>query len=355
MEAGGISIKRAVLIIAFATLSVAIALLIGIVAIMCFPYRLLVIALARRFRPDLAGCVKGAGDSVFLYGSETVPTANVCIVLILDGSVTSEEFRKRFRKNVINVLRPDGTPFYARLQQTTTRFMSYGFYRWDKNFNLNDHVRDYDHKGDLALPVTCVTEKDLQNVVGKLISLPYSPVKSHWEFLVVQNFKPNGSGDSKTATILRISHAIADGYSIQDLLFRVSDTPDLRNNFENVRQKRESFWLKCSRIFMLPFRMVWDAGVQSANLVIDKCDWKIQRLGDGCVETMTVFTNPIPIERIKTIKNFHRVSYASVLLTALSSSIYKIMVQAGQTVPNKMYCILPAPKPNHPGGLINHV
>ena len=331
-----------------------ITLFIGVVAIIFIPYRLLVFALAKLFRPDLVGFVKGSGDITFLYGTETIPTANVCVILTVDGSITSENLRKRFRDNVMNVLQSDGTPLYAKLQQTVTRFMNYGFYRWEENFDLNDHVRDYDYMGDLALPLNCVTENDLENVIGKLISLPYSSMKSHWEYLVVHNFQPHGDGDMKTALILRISHAIADGYSIQDLLLRLCDKHGALKRYENIKT-RESVWIKYGRMLILPFKMIWDAGEQAANLMIDKCDWKIQRLGDGKDQTMSVFTSPIPIERIKAIKNVHRVSYASVLLTALSSSIHRIMTEAGQNVPNKMYCILPAPRPNHPGGLINHV
>ena len=349
------SLLLVLLKLACGTLICISALPLCVTVIIFHPYRILVLAVSKILRPDLANLIQGVANVTFALGLGTVPAANICLCSTLDGVITVEEVRTRFQKNILNVCRPDGTKTYAKLQQTITTFMNYGFYRWVKDFNLNEYIRPYDYKGPLALPTSeGVSEKDLERVAGKLISHPYAPGKSHWELLVVQNYRPESNGDRKTLLVLRISHAIADGYSLKGLYYGITDMPNSIKKYGRPQIKSKT-WIKLLKMLLLPARTLWDMGTLAVDVLFDECCWKIQRKEGVKGECMAVFTKAVHLDAIKTIKNVHGVSYNSVLLTALSSSLHRAMTESCQRIPNKIYCIFPTPKPNHPGGLTNHL
>jgi len=63
----------------------------------------------------------------------------------------------------------------------------------------------------------------------------------------------------------------------------------------------------------------------------------------------------IPIADIKMIKNKFGTSFTAVIASVIAGTIRNLMKSMGRNVPQIITAISPAPVPNHPGGLSNHL
>jgi WS/DGAT/MGAT family acyltransferase len=77
-------------------------------------------------------------------------------------------------------------------------------------FDLDDHVQS------CALPLPA-GQQELQALVGELASTPFNPGRPPWTFHIVENF--NG----RSAIIVRIHHAYADGVALVQVLLSLAD------------------------------------------------------------------------------------------------------------------------------------
>ena len=229
------------------------------------------------------------------------------------------------------------------------------FWKWDKNFSLNHHIRVYDNQEpELKLPEVC-TEEDLKRVTGGLISRPFPEGRSPWEILLIPKYRAgdNESGKEQTVIVFRIHHAMADGYSILKMLlklFNVEGSKVPKPNFPKL-----SLWQRLVRVLVFPFRLPFDIASQ---MVVDSFD------GNNCWHLLdtkltrqyhTFFSDQVPVEQIKEIKNKYEIGYNAAVYSIAAGGVRRLMQEAGQKVPKNLSCFVPFPLPKHPGGLVVHV
>ncbi|CAG7816278.1 unnamed protein product, partial [Allacma fusca] len=157
-----------------------ICIFVGIFIAVIIPLQIGILLLARIFRPDLKFFVFGMNSALT---TEDPPENffNLVNIAVLDGRITCEDFRSKFNVRVLKLKDSRNNLVYQRLQETFTGFMGYTFWRdLGPSFDLQDHVRDYDYQGELALPSPC-SEEDLLRINGPLLTVPWKEDQSPWE------------------------------------------------------------------------------------------------------------------------------------------------------------------------------
>ena len=331
-----------------------IPVILPIVAVLCILSAVsqkFVDALAKHIRSDLSHLLDEFDLHYFLHAR---PNVNIVKHFICDGQVQLDYLREQFHRRIINCCDPDGNLKYRKLRQTWTQFGGYMFWKWDPNFDLNNHVRLYDYtEPELAIPMPC-TEEDLKRVMGSLISKPYL-TPCPWEMLLtpVYHYVDETDGQSRTGSVLtlKIHHGLADGFSIFKLLNQLFDirlgkfpTP----NFPQLSPLSRLVWMAVM-VIKLPF----DIAHTFVHRRDDPSSWHIvdQKLSR---QYLTFYSDRIPVATIKAIKNKYGVGYNTAVYAITAGAVSRLMKEAGQEVPKSMTSSVPYPLPNHPGGLVNH-
>ncbi len=125
---------------------------------------------------------------------------------------------------IVGLLVLDGSIELAALRELIEqRFLAYPRFRcvpvnggiaaaWEESaqFDLDDHVLSR------ALPRPA-GQQELQALVGELASTPFSPGRPPWTFHLVENF------GHRSAVVVRIHHAYADGVALMQVLLSLAD------------------------------------------------------------------------------------------------------------------------------------
>ncbi|CAG7819678.1 unnamed protein product [Allacma fusca] len=237
---------------------------------------------------------------------------------------------------VLSQRRSNGQLLYKKLKQTWTNYCGYTFWKTDGNFKLENHVRDYDYEGDLRLPIHC-TKEDARGVMSGLLGAPWVKGRSPWEaffFPVSEDYE-----NTRTLFMLRIHHALGDGYSIEGLLKTLAQT-------ELGMPKPKAFFGK-----KIGFLSVLRVPYDFAGLIMDSWDfqnnWHFSTNGKPRDVHISIFKS-LPVSLIKQAKNKLKVSYAAVLYSVVGGGIQRIFEDANLPVPDFLTTHFPIPRANHP-------
>jgi diacylglycerol O-acyltransferase / wax synthase len=99
---------------------------------------------------------------------------------------------------------------FRRFRQRAVDFGGQAFWEFDKDFDLNWHIRR------MALPGKA-TKEELEEYVSQLASTPLDKSKPLWQFHIVENYL-GGS-----AVVTRIHHCYADGMALVQVLLSLTD------------------------------------------------------------------------------------------------------------------------------------
>ena len=315
-------------------------------------FRGTVLIAAWLFRPDLTAPLDVVQEAMALERIHSKPKMNILVYNIVEGTVSVNDFRARFEKNILNLTDGKGTLVYPELKQFKATFLNKYFWKCDKNFDLKNHVRLYDYPGEtIKLPKPC-NEADLEKVTGDLLAHPWKKGQSPWEILFIHNYRENETESMKTVFIFRIHHSLTDGYGILKIIWRLLDNPS-QVKFPQPTFPQLNFVQRCVIYMRLPFYMYY----YLALAVVDGFDFKNSwHLRDKKLSRNynTCLVKPIPISVIKEIKQKYGVGYNSVLAAIVSGGIRKVMEENGQKIPESMGVFMPLPLPNHPEGLGTH-
>jgi hypothetical protein len=72
-------------------------------------------------------------------------------------------------------------------------------------------------------------------------------------------------------------------------------------------------------------------------------------------EYNVAISDPIPIQLIKDIKNFHKTGFTAVIHAAIAGGVRNTLIKHRQSVPRKIHLSAPFPQKNHPDKLRNHL
>lgn len=144
------------------------------------------------------------GDALFLYVEREGIPINVASVAIFDGEIELEELVPyldakreripRFRQRVVS------PPFNVGLPSWEN----------DPNFDVRNHVR--------AVTLKKGTEAELKDVASRVLSTTLDRRRPLWDIVLVRGLKAN-----RSAIIVRVHHALADGISGVGILHELLD------------------------------------------------------------------------------------------------------------------------------------
>ena len=323
-----------------------------IISVPLFIYRQLVVIAARIFRPDLANVVVSnqallAHDT--LHDEDKV-TFNICTWHVFEDPLSVGNLRKLVQENLVTRRKADGTLEFPEFQQYYEPFGGYLFWKWDRNFDVSNHVRYFEREnGNDGV----INEKELQKIISKLLTTRWPRNRSLWEILAINRYQPTKEDKEKSVLIIRFHHSLADGYSY--LNFVVRGLCKAENLVAAVQSSHKlSAFQNICRTLAAPFKQPYDFVKMFNTMEPDKSPWMLRSRTDLQKQYTTVWSQAISVEMIKKIKSRHRVSFQAVLNSIVSGAIQQLMSRAGQEVPEKMMSFVPFPLPNHPGGLRIH-
>ena len=312
--------------------------------------------LARNFRKDL-GKMATTSSTVFMaddiYGT---PCANVLGYLAFSGIFDMEQFERELDKKVIQLRNENGTLVYPELQQNIVRWFGYSFWKWNPNFTLKNHIQVLNTMNEFH-------DSDMQELFAKGLELSFSKDKSPWEFTIIPNYiskidKSECKSDTRkisTALIFRMHHSLGDGYSALKLFNKIFPAMNLENVIGNQKKMKRTSWLMG---ILRRIGMVLRAPIDLAEHFVESFDW----LDNNPWHQLSlknkynvVISDPISIQLIKDIKNSHKISFASVVHSAIAGGIRNAMIKNGLEVPRKIHLSAPFPRSSHPDKLRNHL
>lgn len=156
--------------------------------------------------------VLGPVDTAFFYAETPTNPMNLGALTILDGRMDFDKFVRFIDARVAQV-----PAYLQRLVQAPFRL---GPPTWvfDTKFYIGNHV--FRH----TLPEGG-TERDLQELVGHIISRALSKDKPLWEIHMVA-----GLSDNRTAVLFKVHHCMVDGLAAIDLFTMLMDfSPDYKS------------------------------------------------------------------------------------------------------------------------------
>ncbi|CAG7831567.1 unnamed protein product, partial [Allacma fusca] len=101
---------------------------------------------------------------------------------------------------------------------------------------------------------------------------------------------------------------------------------------------------------LMPIRIFYDT---ADSLIENYCGTHLWTKIRKIKKYYTAFTNPIPVEVTKKVKNMHGVSFLSVSLASISGAMHRVMTDVGHHVPERIKIAFTIPNPKQPEGMYN--
>ncbi|CAG7820995.1 unnamed protein product [Allacma fusca] len=287
------------------------------------------------------------------------PKCPLLVLFLIEGKMSLSKLREKVQEDMINKRKVSGDFTYPELQQCISKWMGFYFWRWDKQFEIKNHVKNYE--GSLRNQVC--EEDSLPILVNDLTNQPFKKGHSPWEIVLLSNvnIKPTrefyfveGPEENKprnqSVIIFRLHHSLADGISIQHLLMDVAGyaQPDKRVTGNRNRN------ISLINALTFPFR----APFETIGALLDCNDVNQWHLPESKLtgEFRSAASVPVSVDFIKEIKNSQDgVTFAGVVLAAVAGGIRNFMIERGIKIPTMIHCLTPLPMPGHSDKLRNHL
>lgn len=126
--------------------------------------------------------------------------------IVLGGHLSVEELRNHFRER-ISEAKHGSTKLFPELEQYPAKWMGFFFWKPEKNFRLDEHIKEYDG----PIEFERLNEETASEILLELLKRPFLPGKSPWELYTMPNYEIDGDPTphiSKTLFIIRIHHCL---------------------------------------------------------------------------------------------------------------------------------------------------
>ncbi|CAL8102771.1 unnamed protein product [Orchesella dallaii] len=344
-------------------------------------YRLLVKLAQKLLKPEWTGMVSPRDALVGLDNTATQCECMITVLLTMKGDPDMKKVLEVFQNEVINGKNSKGELCYQKLQNYYDTWLGFTFWKKEENFQLENHVRELDpseydflKNNNKSEDGVAVKEDQLMKILGARSTKCFPPGVSPWEALIIRNykkaspqlhhdFKANvpissveklGEKDCEFALVLRIHHAIGDGYSIMKLIMsnlcmgaldRVPKAPVRRLSPLTVLLNYIAI------VFLTPYYHFLQF-----FLDIDKTMW---HLPSNKLEKQWQFamTERLSFAAIKEISKQQGVCMTATLVAGLAGGIHNFLKEKGMEKKNKkiMRALSPMPWKDHPlETLVNH-
>ena len=245
-------------------------------------------------------------DGIWLQDRES----NLMVInsVLTTDRMDIDDLRRVFLERVIHC--EGGVP-YARFRRLIVRSGNKFFWRDDADFDISRHIVEVD-------PTTVAekglgTKEGLQDFIGRQASQPLPDDRPLWQFLVVPDF-----GDAGTAIVTRVHHVMGDGVSMIPVLFSLMDPDedDIRDPAERQVKTRGT----AGKLWQIFLKAAVTGPILLGARAVRPADKSVLHGPELNGEKRVAWTRPLPLERIKTIKNRLDATVNDVLLAAVSGA-----------------------------------
>ena len=298
------------------------------------------------------------------------PKWNLCVWLTIQTPHFSlDGFREFFMENIINKRDKNGELMDPEYQQFYSKWLGFYFWEWDRQFDINWHIRKHFPSDYVTDGVTgrrklrITTETDLREVLKTLTWRPFAAGKSPWEFLLIPNYKDDGdnnnsSGDdgptSKVVVIFHLHHGLCDGTKIIKLLFHELNGGDLSRtakphvmNMSRISDKIKNALLSPILAPYQLMQMILQSGDENA--------WHETPEANLTYPFNMSITKRIPISLFHEVKTLHGITFSAVSMAAIAGGIRRSLNRRGLPIPKHLNAVVPMYAPGHPCKLQNHL
>jgi len=272
------------------------------ITVLCFyVFRCLLKFYVKHFKPEF-GNIVSIRSTIFAtdYPDRNTLTALV-VPLIFEGSIDIDQLRTSI-SNKINQKRGDGNYLYPELQQSLSSFFGYRFWKWDKNFDISNHVHlGFDNIREL-------NEGSLNQMTAKFLRKSFGH-RSPWEvYLFAKYYNTNDPDDNKVkcAILTRHSHCLADGFAVMEVISEAAGRP-----IEGLQLSHKLGILGHIKFVLLRLIIMLLSPYQIAAKFIATVDQNLFDAEDNKDEQPLVvrFNDPIPVKLVKDLKNKLKTSF----------------------------------------------
>lgn len=289
-----------------------------------------------------------AVDAAWLHMEDPTNLMMVTGVMVFDRPLNMDHFHAILRHRFLN--------FRRFRQRVADSFLPLGMPHWedDPNFDLNAHLRH------VALPAPG-DQAALQQMVSDLMSTPLDYSKPLWQFHLVENYRGG------MALIGRMHHCLADGMALMQVLLAMTDLnpdapwptpkPDREKRpfsllnlaydtlvkpasgaFTAARQAADWLLQESVETFTHPRHLLdlaqqgSDIALATGRLLLLPPDPKTILKGKLGVSKKAAWSDPLPLEDIKAIKNVTGATVNDVLVSALAGGLRYYLDYHGEPV-----------------------
>lgn len=218
-----------------------------------------------------------------------------------------DDLRRVFRERVIH--HEDDS--YARFRRCIVRSGNRHYWRDDADFDISRHIVEVD-------PATVEAEKlgtkeGLQDFIGRQASQPLPDDRPLWQFLFIPEF-----GDGGTAIITRVHHVIGDGVSMVPVLFSLMDVDD--DDPRDISERQVKTRGTAGKLWAIFTKAALTGPFLLGARAVTPADQSVLHGPELAGHKRVAWTRPLPLERVKAIKNRLSATVNDVLLAAVSGA-----------------------------------
>lgn len=245
-----------------------------------------------------------AADGVWLQDSVQNPM--IINAVYITDRLGVETMRDVWRRKVTEA---GGGHRYARFRRRVVSVRGRAHWEDDPDFDLSRHIFECPHGNGIT------SEEDLQRLAGELAAQPLPGDRPLWQIRMVSDYEDG------TAFIVRIHHCIGDGVSLVPVMFSLMD-PEPREpedegqvspRVETGKPAYARWAAKVAAVLIAPWTLLRKA---------------LQRRDDnawtGTVLSgtkRTAWSAPLPLERIKEVKNRLGATVNDVLMSCVAGAL----------------------------------
>lgn len=324
-------------------------------------YRKFISYIAKYYDKDITTIVTGL-SAVFhrdfdCFHEKPLHTIVACLRIKKTGDpLTLANAQQAFLEKVIQKKGGNGKLVYPELQQHYTRWMGYSFLKWDRKFDICNHVTVYQEDNEMV-----VNRKVLMEIWQELMVKPFHKEKSPWEAILLENYVEEGEGAPDWIIFMRLHHGLADGFCFEHILSNLFDSdykPDFTSNpsvsvsvhhDDSITRKTLSEVQK----LLVNLRCLWMGPYDLVNRGIRYAEdyHSLHFPADEKSNNYFVVESPlIPVDQVRKIKQRLGVGFTTVLVGVAAGAIRKFLVRNAMPFPERYVTTIPFPSGDNKSG-----
>ncbi|CAL8148634.1 unnamed protein product [Orchesella dallaii] len=320
-------------------------ILLPLIWVPCYIYRLLIILLAKT-QPKIFGKIFSFADAFLDEDfARYPPKSSIITTMLIQGNLSVDWLRQHFDNSVLQS-KLGKSLRYPELQQYPVNFLGQRFWKWDSKFKIETHIKEETPTSMISCNNNSL-EFDLATIHEELLNKPFQKEASPWELLLFP------SGQQETLLVLRLHHVLGDAKSILKLLVECLGGQPLETALPH--QIQLSPWEKFLSTLLLPINYTFYL-FQLGECAITSHfhPWKVSHFNENSSKLVVGLSEQLPLTKLKKTAKEKEVTTSSLLLSIITRSIQTCFPHNNQKIDLGIGYILP--KPLHPPFyLSNHV